>query len=150
MENLELIKQLREETGISVGECKKALDESGNDFEKAKEILNKKGLEIVEKKSEREVKAGSVFSYIHQNKKVGVMLDMRCETDFVASNEEFEVVAREVCLHIAAMNSEDVESLLKEEWIKDDSKTIQDLVSGLVAKFGENILIEKFIRYEIQ
>lgn len=150
MDNLELIKQLRQETSVSVGECKKALEEAGNDLEKAREILKARGLEKAEKKSEREVKSGAVFTYLHSNKKVGVMLDMRSETDFVASNEEFGQVAKDICLHIAAMNPSDLDSLLKQEWIKDESKTIQDLVTELIAKFGENILIEKFIRYEIQ
>ena len=149
MDNLELIKKLREETSVSIGECKKALEEADYDLEKAREVLKARGLKKAEKKAEREVKSGAIFTYLHSNNKVGVMLDMRSETDFVASNQEFEQVAKDICLHIAAMNPSDLDSLLKQEWIKDESKTIQDLVTGLIAKLGENILIEKFIRYEI-
>ncbi len=104
MSSLEQIKKLREETGISLAECQKAIIEAGDDLEKAKEILRGRGREVVKKKSERQVCSGLIESYIHPSRKVGVLLDIRCETDFVASNKDFQSLAHELCLQIAAMN----------------------------------------------
>jgi len=143
------LKQLREETAISLAECKNALEQSGGDLNKAKQILQKKGLEIVEKKQQREVGAGIVYAYIHNNNKVGVLLDLRSETDFVAKNEKFQELAKEIAMQIAAMNPENKKMLLSQPWIKDESKKIEDLISEYIAKLGENIMIEKFVRYEI-
>jgi len=104
MPSIDKVKQLRQETGVSVIECKKALEEARGDIEKAKELLRKKGRELAGKKSERQVKSGIVASYIHPNKKVGVMVDIRCESDFVAKSENFQELAHELCLQIASMN----------------------------------------------
>jgi len=149
MENIEKIKQLRKETNLPLGDCEKALEESGGDLGRAKQILKERGLELVGKKSQRETKAGLIKSYVHPNKKMGVLLDIRCETDFVASNNEFQELAHEICLQIAAMDSQNKESLLEEAWIKDESKKIKDLISEAINKLGENIVIEKFVRFEI-
>lgn len=143
------LKRLREETGISIGDCKQALDQANGDLEKAKEILKEKGLSVAQKKLEREVGAGLIASYIHPNRKIGVLLDLRCETDFVASNQEFQRLARELCLQIAASDCSDKDSLLEEAWIKDESKKVSDLISEYIAKLGENIAVNRFTKYQL-
>ena len=100
---LDKVKQLREETAVSLSECKKALEESGDNIEKAKELLRKWGKDLAGKKASREVKSGIIDTYLHPNKKVGVMLDIRCESDFVAKGPDFQSLAHEICLQIAAM-----------------------------------------------
>jgi elongation factor Ts len=194
MPSIDQIKQLREETGVSITECKKVLEEANNDIEKAKELLRKKGRELAGKKSERIVKTGIIDTYVHLNKKVGVILDIRCESDFVAKAEDFQNLAHEICLQIAAMNplvvkADDISSdvlekekeiyltqlkelgkpqeiadkiiegkiekyqkenaLISQAWIKDNSKTVNDLIQEYIVKLGENIIIDKFSRYEI-
>jgi len=163
MVTIEQIKKLREEAGISLVECKKALQESGGDIEKAKEILRTWGKKVATEKAGREAKEGIVESYIHQNRKIGVLLQIHCESDFVAKSEEFQKLAKELCLQIAAMNplflkKEDVSketsekeeiSLLSQPWIRDETKNIQSLINEYVAKLGENITIKKFVRFEI-
>lgn len=149
MVNIEKIKKLREETDISLRECKKALEEAGGDIEKAKEILKKRGAVLAEKKAQRETGEGIIESYIHSNSKVGVLIDLRCETDFVARSKEFKQLAHELCLQIASMGPENVKDLLVQPWIKDESKIVKDLISEFIAKLGENIVIGRFIRYEI-
>lgn len=148
MANIDKIKQLREETGVSITECKKSLEESSGDIDKAKDILRKKGMELANKKSQRTVKAGIIDSYIHSDKRVGVLLKIGCETDFVAKSEDFNNLAHEICLQIAAMNSEK-DSLMEQPWIKDPNKTVKDLVNEYIAKLGENIIISEFNRFEI-
>lgn len=143
------IKQLREETAISISECKKALEEAGGDFQKAKEILKKWGKDLSNKKAGRGTEQGIVASYIHSNKKIGVLLELGCESDFVAKNEDFQKLAYELCMQIAAMNCDDVKSLLEQLWIKDGTKTIEGLINEYIAKVGENIVIKRFCRYEI-
>jgi len=103
MISIDQIKQLRQETGISISECKKALEKSNGDIEKAKIMLREWGKELADKKSAREAGEGIIDAYIHPNKKVGVLLDLRCESDFVARSEDFQNLAHEICLQIAAM-----------------------------------------------
>ncbi|MFH1894891.1 MAG: elongation factor Ts [Patescibacteria group bacterium] len=148
MPNIDVIKQLREATGISVVECQKALKDSGGDIEKAKEILKKWGKEFARSRTERETKQGIVDSYIHLGKKVGVMIELRCETDFVAKSDDFKNLSHELCLQIAAISSDEV-PLFSQPWIKDQGKTIKDLIEAHIAKLGENIVLEKFIRYAL-
>ena len=145
---IDQIKQLRGETSVSISECKKALEESKGDFQKAKEILKKWGREVAKKTAEREVKQGIIEGYIHPNKKIGVILELNCETDFVAKNKDFQNLAHELCLQIAAMGREAI-PLLKQPWIKDETKTVRDLIDEYIAKLGENIVIKKFVRYEL-
>jgi len=147
MANIDLIKQLRDETGISIGECKKALDEAGS-IEKAKEVLKKWGKDLASKKSDRTTGQGKVEAYIHANGKIGVMVELRCETDFVANSVDFNSLAHELCLQVAAMG-DDMESLLATPWIKNPSKTVKDLVEETIAKVGENILVKKAVRLQI-
>jgi elongation factor Ts len=148
MVSLDQIKQLREETGVSISECKKALEQTNGDFDKAKELLRKWGKEFAKKKTTRTSEQGIIESYIHINKKVGVLLDLRCETDFVAKNPDFQKLAHELCLQIAAVNPEEI-PLLEQSWIKDETKTVKDLIDSYVAKIGENIIVKRFTRYEI-
>ncbi len=192
--SIEDVKKLREETGVSVTDCQKALEETEGDFDKAKDVLRKKGMELAGKRAGREVAQGIIDSYIHPNKKVGVLLELRCESDFVAKSPDFQNLAHELCLQIAAMaplfvKEEDISeelldrekkiykeqsstsgkpqkvvdqiiegklkkykegvSLLSQPWIKDQTKTIKDLLDESVAKIGENIVIKSFARYEI-
>jgi elongation factor Ts len=148
MSNLDQVKKLREETEVSIQECKKALTEAKGDIGKAKEILKKMGKEIAKKKAERTTAQGIIDSYIHPNKKVGVLLELGCETDFVAKSSDFQTLAHELCLQIAALPEEET-PLLEQPWIKDESKTVKDLIDEYIAKVGENIVVKKFIRYQI-
>ena len=192
--NIEQLKQLREQTGISMMECKKALEESGGDLKRAKEILREKGKEMIKGRESRGAEKGLVTSYIHSNGKIGVLLQLNCESDFVAKSDDFKSLAHEICLHITAsrplfVQAEDIPeefldeekkiyqkqiadsgkpkeivdkviagklakykkevSLLSQSWIKDDSKTILQLIEEARAKTGENIVLAKFARYEI-
>lgn len=145
----EQIKKIRDKTGYSVIECKNALEETNGDEEKTLNILEKKGKEKADKKSERETKQGLIDTYIHANGRIGVILEINCETDFVARNEKFKELAHDISMHIAAMNTQNSEELLSQPFIKDESKTIKDLITEAVAKLGENIKIGKFFRLEI-
>lgn len=149
MISIEQIKQLRDETGASPVKIKKALEESGEDIEKAKELLKAWGAVKAGEKGERETHDGMIDFYIHPNAKSGVLLDIRCETDFVAKSPEFKTLAHEICLHIAAMNPETVEVLLEQPWVKDAGKTISALIKDAIAKVGENVEVNNFVRYEI-
>jgi len=148
MVNIDQIKKLREETELSISECKKALIEAKGNFQKAKEILRKWGKDFAKKKIEKETKQGIVESYIHSNKRVGVLLELGCETDFVAKNPDFQKLAHELCLQIAAIDPEEI-PLLNQPWIKDETKTIKDLIDEYIAKLGENIILKRFVRYEL-
>lgn len=165
------IKELREMTSCGVIDCKKALEESKGDMARAKEILMKRGLEIAAKKSGREAKEGRVEAYVHLGSKIGVLVEVNCETDFVAKNNDFCIFTKDMAMQIAATNpkyikKEDVPAdilkaqvdqktfinencLLDQAFIKDTSKTIQDCLNGLIASIGENIFISRFSRYKV-
>ncbi len=147
MADIEKIKKLREETTVSINHCRQALDEANGDLDKAREILKKRGGEIAEKKAARGTEQGVIESYIHTNKKIGVLLELACETDFVAKSDDFQNLARELCLQIAGLNQET--PLLEQLWIKDQSRTIAELVKEYIARLGENIIIKRFTKYEI-
>lgn len=194
MISIEKIKQLREETDVSFMQCKKAAEEAKGDLDVAKELLRKWGSDLAQKKSGRQVEQGIIETYVHPTGKIGVMLKLLCESDFVARSEDFKELAHELCLQIAAakplyLKEEDVPaeilagekniyqeqmkdtskpqeiveqiligklnkykkgiSLLSQSWIKDDSKTVRELVEGHVAKLKENIVVRQFIRYDI-
>ena len=194
MISIDQIKQLREETGSAPTQIKKALEESKGDLEKARELLRIWGKNVSIKKVSRETKSGLIETYLHPNAKTGVLLDIRCETDFVAKSPDFKNLAHEICLQIAAMKPlfvsetdipgefldgetkiykeqvagsgkpekivtqiiegklkkyKDEISLLSQSWIKDDEKTIKDLIEDTVAKVGEKIEVKRFSRYEI-
>lgn len=149
MIDIEKIRQLREETGISIVECKKALEQARGDIKKAKDLLKEKGAMVLEKKSQREAKEGIIECYLHPNKKIGVLVELNCETDFVARSKKFQELAHELCLQIAAMNPENIETLMTQPWIRDESKTLKELISEYIIKLGENIEVGRFKRYEI-
>lgn len=147
-----LILKLREETGAGVMAAKNALDEYKGDYKKAKEFLVKKGMEKADKKQDREINAGLVWSYVHGGEmggRIGVIVKVGCETDFVAKTEDFKTLCKEVSMQISAMNPKDVIELLSQDYIRDGSKTIEGLVKETIAKLGENIQIAEFARFEI-
>jgi len=146
---IELVKKIRQETGYSIGEIKLAVEKAEGDEKKAMEFLKELGIKQMEKRAEKEVHQGRVATYTHTTGKIGVMVELLCETDFVAKNEEFVAVTRDLCLQIAAMSPETVDELLEMDFVKDPSKKIKDLVTALVGKFGENIKIGKMARFEI-
>jgi len=129
-------------------DAKRALEEANGDLDRAIQIIQEKGLVKAEKKADRATGAGLIFSYIH-NERIGVLLDIRCETDFVARTEDFRGLAHDVAMQIAAMEPESVEALYAEPFIKDQGITIENLVKGVIAKLGENIKVEKFCRYAL-
>ena len=187
------VKKLRQRTGLGMMECKRALEESAGDADKAVEILRKKGLATAEKKAGRTAAQGRVHAYVHHNGKVGVLVEVNCETDFVAKNDQFLAFLNDLCLHVCAANpmavrreevpAAIVESeksiaraqvagkkpdhviekivegklakwyadrvLLEQPFVKDPDRTIQDILTGLIAKIGENIVIRRFARFEV-
>ncbi len=188
----QMVKELREKTGAGMMECKKALEESGGDFNKAIEYLRQKGLATAQKKAGRTASEGIIASYIHMDK-IGVMLELNCETDFVARNEEFKQLAKDIAMHIAASNpqyisKEDIPQeviekekeiykaqikgnkppqvvekiiegklekffeemcLLNQPFIKEPERKISDLITEKIAKFGENIVVRRFVRFQV-
>lgn len=147
--DLKTIKKLREETSASIADCRRALDESDGDYEKALEWLQKRAAEIAAKKADRSTGEGIIEAYIHQGGKVGVLVELLCETDFVAKTDEFKQLAREIGMQVAAMNPEDLETLLKQEYIRDGSQTIEQMIKNVIGKLGENITVKRFVRFEI-
>jgi elongation factor Ts len=148
MIEIEKIKKLREETGISIKECKKALEKAKGDIEKAKEILKEIFGEISKKLQKRETKEGIVEAYVHSGKKIGAMVKLLCESDFVAKSPDFQKLAHELCLQIAAIDPKEI-PLLEQNWIRDETKKIKELIEEYIAKFGENIVLEDFCRFQI-
>ncbi len=189
-----LVKKLRELTGAGMLDCKKALEETGGDLEAAVELLRKKGIAKAAKKAGRETKEGLIHAYIHAGGRIGVLLELNCETDFVARNELFKELANEIAMQVAAMRPrwvkrEDVPKevvekegeiareaalaegkpehiaekiaegkvekffkevcLLEQPYIKDDKKTVEELIKEYIAKLGENIQVRRFTRYEL-
>lgn len=149
MISAETVKQLREKTGASMMDCKKALEDAKGDESKALELLKEKDKLTAMKKSERTANQGLIEAYIHTNGKIGVLLEIKCETDFVAKNSEFKELAHDIAMHIAGMDSKDIEILMSEPFIKNPSITIKDLIEAKIGKLGENIKIGKFIRFEL-
>ncbi|KND48190.1 MAG: translation elongation factor Ts [Parcubacteria bacterium C7867-006] len=157
----ELVKELRDKTGVSVMQCKKALEETGGDIEKATALLLEKSAEIAGKKSDRTLGAGTIGSYVHSTGTVGVMVELLCETDFVAKNEEFKALARDIAMHVSAtdpkfLKSEDAGAdsdpesvLLNQPFIKNPEVTIINLVQSATQKFGEKIEVSRFVRFSI-
>ncbi len=145
----EQIKKLRDQTGISMIFCKNALEEAGGDLEKALALLAAKGVKVAEAKSERMTKAGIIEAYVHPNKQIGVILELRSETDFVAKNQEFQVLAHDICMHIAAISPQDISELFGQPYIKNSDIDVADYIKSLIQKFGENIEIGNFKRLKI-
>jgi len=171
--SIEAIRQLRDMTAASVLDCKRALDDAKGDLKQAQEFLKKRGIEIAAQKASRSVHQGRIEAYIHTGNRIGVLLEVNCETDFVARNEEFTRLTKDVAMQIAAadpryVRAEDVPSeetkdlddagkkeylktnvLLCQPFIRDEKMTIQDLVTQAIAKIGENIVVRRFARYKI-
>lgn len=147
--DLDTVKKLREETGVSIMACKRALAESNGDIEKAKEILRKESDAVAIKKTDRETKSGVIDSYIHSNKKVGVLIELRSETDFVARTVEFGILTHDIAMHIAAASPTSIENLLVQPFIKDMGVTVGDKIKAAIQKFGENIEIARFERFTL-
>jgi elongation factor Ts len=156
----EQIKELRERTGAGIMDCKRAIDEGGS-MEAAEKLIKEWGLAGVSKKAGREANQGLVESYIHAGGRIGALVEVNCETDFVARTEDFRALVREIAMQVAAMNpsrvsadqpSSDGQSdvpLLEQAYIRDPSKTIRDLVHEGIAKLGENIVVRRFARFEL-
>lgn len=147
--SMDEIKKLREETGARIMDCKKALEEAAGDYQKAIKIVEEKGLARAEKTADRETKAGYVASYVHNNGQVASLVEIVCETDFVAQNDEFRNMAREIAMHVTAMNPANVTELLDQEFIRDASTTIAMMLKSLSGKIGEKMEIRRFVRYEV-
>jgi elongation factor Ts len=156
------VKELRQKTGAGVMDCKKALSDSAGNMEKACEIIAERGLAIAKKKSERTAEQGVIECYVHTGSHLGVMVEVNCETDFVARTPEFKELAHNIALQISAMSPQyiaaseaptDVEAasacLLLQPYIKDPAKTIQDIITETIAKTGENIKVRRFVRFEL-
>ncbi len=146
---IEKIKQLREKTGASIGEIQQALEESGGDVQRATSRLAERLGTIAEKKRERKLKAGLVDAYVHSNGRIGVLIEVQCETDFVARNPEFREFVHDLALHAAAMEPKDVETLLEQEFVKDPGRRVSAVLDQAIGKFGENITITRFSRFEV-
>ncbi len=146
---VEDIKKLREKTGAGIADSRKALEESGGDMKRAEELVKGWGIEKAASKSDRAVGAGLVETYVHGGGRVGVIVEINCETDFVAKTDEFKNLAHEVAMQISAMNPKNVGELTNQEYIRDSAKTIEKLVAETIAKVGENIVIKRFTRFEL-
>lgn len=149
MLNLNKIKKLRQETGISIALCKKAIEQSRGNLEKARKLLNQWGIEKVKDKANRSTAQGAIFAYVHHNKKIASLIEILCETDFVARNNKFQNLGQELAMQIASSDAKSSDDLLNQEYIRDPNIKISDLIKDAILKFGENIKIGKFTRFEI-
>ena len=147
-QSIEDIQKLRETTGAGVMECKQALADAHGEFDAAVRLIHERGFAKVEKRAGRETGAGLIQSYIH-NERIGVLLDLRAETDFVVRSDPFRELARELTLQISAMAPKDVHALLKQPYIRDESKTVEAVVNEVIRRVGENVRIGNFYRMEL-
>ena len=143
--DIESVKRLKNLTGVGLTDAKKALEESGGDFDKALAAMRKKGLTKAEKRTEREARAGLIGTYNHDGR-IGVLVEVNCETDFVARNEIFTDLVKNLAMHIAAMEPVDIAELLEQPFVKDPSVTVADYVKDHAARLGENIVVRRFAR----
>ena len=156
------VKEVREKTGAGIMAAKKALEDSNGDVNKAEEILKEQGLSNAMKKSGRETSEGVIQSYIHAGNKIGAMVELKCETDFVARTEEFIELTKDLAMQVAAMsptyiypedegvgNAPDEEILISQSFIKDPSLTIEDMIKSMISKVGENIKVSKIIKFDL-
>lgn len=147
--DINIIKQLRDETGAGIMDVKNALAAANGDIKLAKEELHKKGLARAEKRADREANEGLVYSYIHNGSKIGSLVMLTCETDFVAKTEDFSKVAKEIALQVSSEDYADLEALLNSPYIRDESKKVSDLIAELSAKTGEKVELKNFVRFAI-
>lgn len=139
MSDVAIIKELREQTGLSFDKIKHALDQTDGDKDKAVELLKSQAGEAALKKSERQVKDGAIGSYIHSTGRIGAIVQLACETDFVARNDDFKSLARDLAMHASAMRPADVAEMLAQPFVKDPAITVQEFINQAIAKLGENI-----------
>jgi elongation factor Ts len=160
----ESVRELRERTQAGIMDCKRALVEANGDMERAAALLHEWGIATVAKKSSRSANEGLIEAYVHGVGNIGVLVEVNCETDFVAKTTEFKELAHDLALQIAAMNPEVVDDektlgdlnfsageprLLHQQYVKDPSRTIRDLVTDMTARVGENVVVKRFVRFEI-
>ncbi len=143
----ELVKQLREKTGAGMMDCKKVLTETDGDMEKAAELLRERGIAKAAKKSSRIAAEGLVAAYVSEDKKVGSVVEVNAETDFVAKNDEFRAFVKDITKQVATKNPKDLEDLLNQKYLETD-KTVQEVLTDKIATIGENMSIRRFVRYE--
>ncbi len=143
------IKALREETGVSVMKCKQALEEAQGDMDKARELIKGFSAKAAAKKADRELGSGVIQAYIHPNNTIGVLINLACETDYVARNEDFIALANDIAMHIAAMAPESTEELLEQAFVKNPETTIEKLIEEAILKIGERIEVAEFTRYAV-
>jgi elongation factor Ts len=158
-----MVKELREATGAGVIDCKRALEAAGGDMKKASAVIREQGMAKAEKRSDKETSQGVLEAYIHQNR-IGVLVELNCETDFVANTPEFRQLARDIAMQIAAMDPRVVSAdqrtpemegkdeeivLLSQPFIRDAGRSINDLVKDVVAKTGENVRVSRFARFAL-
>ena len=148
MANVELIKKLRAQTGLGMHDIKKALDEANDNEANALTLLKEWGLSTVAKKSDRTTSQGLIESYVHGGR-LGAIVEVNCETDFVARNDEFKTFVKNIAMQVASMNPENVDELLKQDYFRAPSKTVQDLLHETITKIGENIRISRISRFEL-
>lgn len=147
--NLDQIKKLRAKTKAGVMDCRQALEASGDNLKKAEEWLRKKGLQSASKRLGRETDCGLVEAYTHAEGKIVAVVELCCETDFVARTEDFKKLAHELAMQVAALNPKNIKELLSQLWIRDESKKIDELIKELSAKTGENIKVNRLYRLEL-
>lgn len=158
------VKRLREETSAGMLDCKKALDETNGNFDRAKDVLRKRGFEAGAKRADRATREGVIQSYIHHNSRLGVLLEVNCESDFVARTEDFRKLVQQIALQIAGANPLYVSPdempegadrdpkevcLLLQPFVQDESRTIEDLIGETISKTGENVKVRRFARFEL-
>jgi len=148
MIEIKKIKKLKKETGVSLSKCKEALEKSEGDIERAKELLKETYGILAQKLKERKTKEGIIEAYVHSGKKIGSMIKLLCESDFVAKSPDFQKLAHELCLQIVAQDPKEI-PLLEQNWIRDERKKVKELIEEYIAKFGENIVVEEFSRFQI-
>ena len=155
------IRAIRSETGAGVMDIKRAIEDAEGDLDKARELLGQRGSEFSAKRAERETREGLVTAYVHPGRPLGALLELNCETDFVARTEDFTSLARDIAMHIAAMGptrisddedqdpDDDGPALLTQPWFRDGSQTVEQVIQAVVARLGENIQVGRFSRFEI-
>jgi elongation factor Ts len=159
-----LVKELRERSGAGVMDCKRALEDTEGDLQRAVMLLQERGIALAEKRAHRETSQGLVECYIHAGGRIGAMVELNCETDFVARTDDFKALAHNLAMQIAATNplsvsEDDLPSgaegdpaelcLLRQSFIRDDSRTVDEVVKEVIAKTGENIRVRRFARFEL-
>ncbi|MEK7578422.1 MAG: elongation factor Ts [Patescibacteria group bacterium] len=149
MAKIDDLKKIRNMTGASVNAIREALEEADGEIERALKLLKDKGATVAAKKAGRQTGEGIISCYIHANGKVGVLVKLLCETDFVARTEQFKELGHELAMHIAAMSPINIDIFLSQDYIRDQDMTVDTLIKGYIAKLGENIKIDEFCRFEI-